>query len=1044
MKMDLKHKGISWVGNMFQKFEAVCQEVDNIINQDKVKYVENQVSSASANVKRLYSDVVQGLLPPMGDPMKYEAKEPVQRGHVPINAYFRSLSHNEGKAASNVFNKSSVGHDIRTIDQIDNRSQASCIVPFVNEEVAQVPNHSSLELNADLPLEKNDDVLLDKDLYENMKENAVSELLSEKNDGSLTDKLTLMESDASDPLSCSLSNVSTEINDTNKRASSVCDGFDMKLEDDVLLVGNDDELLTDKDESKSSEEDITMKFNASDPLKHMANCTSCEVKVTNEEPILILDNSHLPIESSRFLWKNDGDLSNENSDEFLKKVVTMEPNTADHLNENHLSHVWSGTNFVSKEADDSNLFFESVVLSARIGHAMMDKDFNKSPVKNAIFEDDPNSYLLNLPRHANGVSFTDEEAIMVFDRNDLELETEILTRKNDDALTVKYSNESLKNDTILELEHDANYTLKNRPRCTSSSMEYKNEEVSSVSNGSFLKLESEVIFGKTSKALIDKASDASCKKQANLELSTELTLHCGEESIMETLCSYGDECEGDIVTSNGNPQETSIHRADVESIHNEEGASRILVNNEEAIFDDGPNSYLLNLPRHADGISFTNKEAIMVFDRNHQQLATEILARKNDDALTVKYLNESLKNDTILELEHYANYPLMNRPRCTSSSIEYKNEEVSAVSNGSFLKLESEVIFGKNSNALIDKASDASCKEQANLELSTELTLHCGEESIKETLCSYGNESEGDIVTSNGNPQKTSIHCADVKSIHNVKQASGIVVNNSVGLSPRTETTSKYLENGVDYSSNAVDATSLVLTGGETVEETEPVSSLKPLAKVSFSAFRSLVSNLSNNTVIHEKPVEQNAYIECESRPSFEVIASPSYGNKASKMKFVSSKSSLSSLEPLAEIHASRANDAAFLPKFYTRSQGEFSKSTSSGIPSLSTEGGCPHDSSDYSKMETVDLGHKVTLEDESDVVDYKTLHAVSRRTQKLRSYKRIQDAFSSKKRLAKEYEQLAIWYGDTDLEFSTNNSQKLEKENASTSYVSDSEWEVL
>lgn len=38
--------------------------------------------------------------------------------------------------------------------------------------------------------------------------------------------------------------------------------------------------------------------------------------------------------------------------------------------------------------------------------------------------------------------------------------------------------------------------------------------------------------------------------------------------------------------------------------------------------------------------------------------------------------------------------------------------------------------------------------------------------------------------------------------------------------------------------------------------------------------------------------------------------------------------------------------------------------------------------------METVDLGHKVTLEDECDVVDYKALHAVSRRTQKLRSYK--------------------------------------------------------
>ena len=38
--------------------------------------------------------------------------------------------------------------------------------------------------------------------------------------------------------------------------------------------------------------------------------------------------------------------------------------------------------------------------------------------------------------------------------------------------------------------------------------------------------------------------------------------------------------------------------------------------------------------------------------------------------------------------------------------------------------------------------------------------------------------------------------------------------------------------------------------------------------------------------------------------------------------------------------------------------------------------------------METVDLGHKVTVEDECGVIDYKALHAVSRRTQKLHSYK--------------------------------------------------------
>ncbi|XP_008463725.2 uncharacterized protein LOC103501804 isoform X1 [Cucumis melo] len=1113
--MDLKHKGISWVGNMFQKFEAVCLEVDNIINQDKVKYVENQVSSASANVKRLYSEVVQGVLPPIGDPMKYEAKALAQRGHVPVNAYFRSPPHNEGKAASNVVNKSSVGHGTSSTDQIDNRSQASCQVPFVNEEVAQVPNHSALELNADLTLKKNDGVVLDKGLHESMKENTVSELLSKTNDGSFTDKLTLMESNASDPLNHSLSNVNTDINDIKKRASSVCDGFDMQLEDnvlsvgsgdgvltnkdesksfkkntfsellsekndgsltdklslmepdasdplshslsnvstgindvnrrasmvcdsfdlqleddvlltgnnagvltdkdesksseenmyellseknddslrdkltlmestasdplshslsilsteindsnkkaslvcddfdmqledDVLLVGNNGGVLTDKDESKSSEEDSTMKLNASDPLKHMANCTSCEVKVTNDEAILILDNSHLPMESSSLSWKNDSNLSNESSDEFLKKSVTMESNTADHLNENHPNHVWSGTNFVGKEADDSNFLLKSVVLSGEMDHVVMDKDFDRSSLKGAIFEDDPRSHLLNLPRHANGISFTNEEDIMVSDRNHLQLGTEILARKNDDALTIKHSNESLKNDTILELEHDANYPLKNQPRCRSSSTKYKKEEVSLVSNDSFLKLKSGVMLGKNGKALIDKASDVSCKEQANLELSTELALHCGEESIKETLCSYGNEFEGDIVTLNGGLQETLIHCADVESIHKEQ-TSNFSVNN--------------------------------------------LLGFSQTMETTSKYLENGIS--------------------CSSNAVDATSSELASI------VLTSGEIVEENNLLGFSQTMETTFKYLEN-------GIGCSSNAVD----AISAEQAAIVLTSGETVEE----------------------NNLLGFSQTMETTFKYLENGIGCSSDAVDATSskqasIVLTNGETVEETQPVSSLKPLAKGSFSAFRRSFSNLSSGTAVHEKPVEHNAHTECRSRSSFEVFNSPSYGNNASNMKLVSSKSSLSSMESLAETHASRANDTTFLPKFYTRRQGDISKSTSSGNPSFSTVG-CPHDSSDYildAEMETVDLGHKVTHENECDVLDYKALHAVSRRTQKLRSYKkRIQDAFTSKKRLAKEYEQLAIWYGDTDMEFSTNSSQKLEKENTSTNYLSDSEWELL
>ncbi|XP_065874011.1 uncharacterized protein [Euphorbia lathyris] len=60
--MDLK--GISWVGNFYHKFEAMCLEVEEIMYQDTVKYVENQVQTVGSSVKRFYSDVMQDLIPP--------------------------------------------------------------------------------------------------------------------------------------------------------------------------------------------------------------------------------------------------------------------------------------------------------------------------------------------------------------------------------------------------------------------------------------------------------------------------------------------------------------------------------------------------------------------------------------------------------------------------------------------------------------------------------------------------------------------------------------------------------------------------------------------------------------------------------------------------------------------------------------------------------------------------------------------------------------------------------------------------------------------
>uniref|UniRef100_A0A7C8ZVA9 Uncharacterized protein n=1 Tax=Opuntia streptacantha TaxID=393608 RepID=A0A7C8ZVA9_OPUST len=60
--MDLK--GISWIGDMYNRFESMCVEVDEIMYQDTVKYVENQMQTVGESVKRFYSDVMQDLLPP--------------------------------------------------------------------------------------------------------------------------------------------------------------------------------------------------------------------------------------------------------------------------------------------------------------------------------------------------------------------------------------------------------------------------------------------------------------------------------------------------------------------------------------------------------------------------------------------------------------------------------------------------------------------------------------------------------------------------------------------------------------------------------------------------------------------------------------------------------------------------------------------------------------------------------------------------------------------------------------------------------------------
>ncbi|KAL8506489.1 hypothetical protein ACS0TY_017397 [Phlomoides rotata] len=60
----MEFKGIAWAGNIYQKFEAMCLEVEEAMYEDTVKYVENQVQKVGFSVKKFCSAVTEDLLPP--------------------------------------------------------------------------------------------------------------------------------------------------------------------------------------------------------------------------------------------------------------------------------------------------------------------------------------------------------------------------------------------------------------------------------------------------------------------------------------------------------------------------------------------------------------------------------------------------------------------------------------------------------------------------------------------------------------------------------------------------------------------------------------------------------------------------------------------------------------------------------------------------------------------------------------------------------------------------------------------------------------------
>ncbi|KAK8664671.1 hypothetical protein V6N13_084449 [Hibiscus sabdariffa] len=61
--MEDKSKGMAWFGDMYQKFEAMCMEVDAIVCQETLRYVESQLQTVGSNVQQFCIELIEELLP---------------------------------------------------------------------------------------------------------------------------------------------------------------------------------------------------------------------------------------------------------------------------------------------------------------------------------------------------------------------------------------------------------------------------------------------------------------------------------------------------------------------------------------------------------------------------------------------------------------------------------------------------------------------------------------------------------------------------------------------------------------------------------------------------------------------------------------------------------------------------------------------------------------------------------------------------------------------------------------------------------------------
>ncbi|KAM5586212.1 hypothetical protein ABKV19_005226 [Rosa sericea] len=344
--MDLKFKGPKWVGNIYQKFEAICHEVDDIVKQDTIKYVENQMHSVGKNVKKLCSD----LLPPLGHPVKHVAEDVVIEKNATVST--KTTKSFQEKSVDATEKQSSTEPNI--IDPVTSQPSLASSEHHLGDQLSSLTSMDTLEKSdPNLSIGKVDDILTnensaaDKPILSKLTSPGGEEHIAES---SVHSKYENRQADFSE--------VETSTDELEQKSRR--DNFSAEVE----CVSGVSTVMVSNMEPK-----------VMDP-ENQLNLVSCQSHLLEQLSSPTSMDTHEGSESILCMGKIDGILTDENSDANKEEFSTKEyaPILPESTSSGVVEHITMSPIGVSDQSNDENK------------HAVLSKFGPETPVHEGEFE----------------------------------------------------------------------------------------------------------------------------------------------------------------------------------------------------------------------------------------------------------------------------------------------------------------------------------------------------------------------------------------------------------------------------------------------------------------------------------------------------------------------------------------------------------------------------------------------------------------------------------------------------------------------------------